>query len=124
LREVYVTTSDRRARRCVERFYEHCRAAQLLELDRLGATVRRREHELRGWHRMGLSNRLTDAMNLLIKKIKRVGHGLRSFENYRLRLLLPCGVEWRHTRPVVAIRGRQPRVVARSRTPRYPVTPS
>jgi transposase len=51
-------------------------------------------------------------MNLLIKKIKRVGHGLRNFENYRLRLLLPCGVEWRHTRPVVAIRGRQPRVVA------------
>ena len=40
LREVYVATSDRRARRCVERFYEHCRAAQVLERDRLGATVR------------------------------------------------------------------------------------
>jgi hypothetical protein len=33
-------------------------------------------------------------MNLLIKKIKRVGHGFRSFENYRLRLLLRCGAPW------------------------------
>ena len=30
-------------------------------------------------------------MNLLIKKIKRVGHGFRSFTNYRLRVLLYTG---------------------------------
>ena len=30
-------------------------------------------------------------MNLLIKKVKRVGHGFRNFTNYRLRLLLHCG---------------------------------
>ena len=36
----------------------------------------------------GVSNGPTEAMNLLIKKIKRVGHGFRNFENYRLRLLL------------------------------------
>ena len=35
-------------------------------------------------------------INLLIKKVKRVGHGLRNFDNYRLRLLLHCDVEW-HT---------------------------
>jgi len=35
----------------------------------------------------------------LVKKVKRVGHGFRNFNNYRLRLLLHCGVEW-HTRPV------------------------
>ncbi|MDQ3054425.1 MAG: hypothetical protein M3R66_11605, partial [Actinomycetota bacterium] len=33
-------------------------------------------------------------MNLLFKKIKRVGHGFRNFNNYRLRLLLHCGVDW------------------------------
>ena len=33
-------------------------------------------------------------MKLLIKKIKRVGHGFRNFDNYRLRLLLHCGVNW------------------------------
>jgi hypothetical protein len=51
-------------------------------------------------------------MNLLIKKIKRVGRSLGNFEHYCLRLLLPCGIEWRHTRPVVAISGSQPSVVA------------
>ena len=46
----------------------------------------------------GVSNGPTEAMNLLIKKIKRVGHGFRNFDNYRLRLLLHCGVDW-HTPP-------------------------
>jgi len=41
----------------------------------------------------------------LIKKIKRVGHGFRNFANYRLRLLLPCGVDWR-TQLATPIRGR------------------
>jgi len=44
-------------------------------------------------------------MNLLIKKIKRVGHGFRNFENYRLRLLLHCGIDW-HTQQPTRIRGR------------------
>jgi hypothetical protein len=38
--------------------------------------------------------RPTEAVNLLIKKIKLVGHGFRNFDNYRLRLLLHCGVDW------------------------------
>jgi transposase len=41
-----------------------------------------------------VSNGSTEAINLLIKKIKRVGHGFRNFSNYRLRLLLICGVDW------------------------------
>ena len=32
-----------------------------------------------------------EAMNLLIKKVKRVGHGFRKFANYRLRVLLYTG---------------------------------
>jgi hypothetical protein len=36
-------------------------------------------------------------MNLLIKKIKRVGHGFRRFANYRLRVLLYTGgPDWSH----------------------------
>jgi hypothetical protein len=42
----------------------------------------------------GCSNGPTEAINLLIKKVKRVGHGFRNFANYRLRLLLHCGVRW------------------------------
>ena len=33
----------------------------------------------------------TEAVNLLIKRIKRVGFGFRNFANYRLGLLLHCG---------------------------------
>jgi len=32
---------------------------------------------------------------MLIKKIKRTGHGFRNLANYRLRLLLAVGLDWR-----------------------------
>jgi len=33
---------------------------------------------------------------MLIKKIKRIGHGFRNLANYRLRLLLAVGLDWRN----------------------------
>ena len=59
----------------------------------------------------GVSNGPTEAVNLLIKRIKRVGFGFRNFANYRLRLLLHCGVTW-HTHRTTRIRGRSPRSMA------------
>ncbi len=50
-------------------------------------------------------------MNLLVEKTRRIGHGYRNFANYRLRLLLACGVDW-HTAPTPRIRNRKPRLVA------------
>jgi hypothetical protein len=38
--------------------------------------------------------RLQITVNLLIEKIRRVGHGYRNFNNYRRRLLLGCGIQW------------------------------
>jgi transposase len=111
LREVYDTTSVGIARQRLEVFYRHCHRAEIIELARLARTIRRWEHEILGWHRTGMSNGPTEAMNLLIKKVKRVGHGFRNFGNYRLRLLLHCGVQWQ-TPPTARIRGRQPRLVA------------
>ena len=64
--------------------------------------------------RTGRSNGPTEGINLLIKKIKRVGHGFRNFANYRLRLLLHCGaVKWQ-THQTARVRGRQPRFAARA----------
>jgi hypothetical protein len=40
-----------------------------------------------------------------------VGYGFRNFDNYRIRLLLACGIKWQ-TPPVARIRGRQPRSAA------------
>ena len=36
----------------------------------------------------GVSNGGTEAINLLIEKTRRLAHGFRNFDNYRLRILL------------------------------------
>jgi transposase len=79
---------------------------------RLAGTVRVWEAEILAFHRTeGCSNGPTEAVNLLIKKGKRVGHGFRNFDNYRLRLLLYCGVTWQVPQ-TARLRGRCPRRVA------------
>ncbi len=111
LREVYATTGLTEATARLERFYAHCRSAEVAELRRLSRTVRIWERQVLAWHATGLTNGPTEAVNLLVKKIKRVGHGFRNFDNYRLRLLLHCGVQWQ-TRHAASMRGRHPRLVA------------
>lgn len=47
--------------------------------------------------------------NLCVKKVKRCGHGFRSFENYRLRVLLHAGgVTWPSRPRPPRIRTRAP----------------
>jgi transposase len=41
-----------------------------------------------------LSNGPTEPTNLLIKKIKPVGHGFTNIRTYWLRLLFHCDVQW------------------------------
>ena len=64
----------------------------------------------------GVSNGPTEAINALIKKVKRIGHGFRNLANYRLRLLLAVGLDWTtvpwQAAPATPIRGRLPRLVA------------
>ncbi|MQA92917.1 MAG: hypothetical protein GEU90_22285 [Gemmatimonas sp.] len=82
------------------------------ECRRLSGTIRRWEAEVLAWHVTGgASNGPTEAVNLAVKRIKRVGRGFRNFENYRLRLLLHCGVDW-HTPLTARLRTRAPRSAA------------
>ncbi len=111
LREAYATTDPYDARRRLRRFYDHCASSDIPELDRLARTIRRWEPQILAWHSTGLTNGPTEAVNLLVKKIKRVGHGFRNFENYRLRLLLHCGVSWK-THRAASMRARHPCSVA------------
>jgi transposase len=111
LREVYAARSLRTARRRLKRFYRHCADSHVRECVRLARTIRSWENEVLAYHATGASNGVTEGINLLIKKIKRVGHGFRNFDNYRLRLLLHCGIEWQTPR-TARVRGRQPRLVA------------
>jgi transposase len=96
----------------LERFYHWVHGVGVAELSRLARTVKAWEAEILAWHATGgCSNGPTEAVNLLVKKVKRVGHGFRNFANYRLRLLLHCGVSWQ-TPQTARLRGRSPRLVA------------
>jgi transposase len=112
LRAVYAAVGMPAARAALQRFYRWADGVGVAELSRLARTVRAWEAEILAFHStMGCSNGPTEAVNLLIKKIKRVGHGFRNFANYRLRLLLHCGVRWQ-THRTARLRGRSPRLVA------------
>lgn len=80
----------------------------------MAGPIRRWEAEILAFHTTGgASNRPTEAVNLLIKNVLRMGRGFRNFDNYRLRLLLHCGVEVARS-PAARIRKRQPRLVSAS----------
>jgi transposase len=112
LRAVYAAVGTAAARAALERFYHWADSVSVAELSRLARTVRAWEAEILAFHSTkGCSNGPTEAVNLLIKKVKRVGHGFRNFANYRLRLLLHCGVRWQ-THRTARLRGRSPRFVA------------
>jgi transposase len=100
------------ARRDLDRLLARMTSCPVPEIARLGRTLASWRGELLAyWPTGGASNGPTEAMNLLIEKIRRVGHGYRNFDNYRLRLLLHGGTDW-HDAPTTRIRGRRPRFVA------------
>ena len=100
LRAVYAAVGMPAARAALERFYRWADGVRVVELSRLARTVKEWEAEILAWHATeGCSNGPTEAMNLLIKKVKRVDHGFRSFTNYRLRLLCTAASPGRLTRP-------------------------
>jgi transposase len=112
LRAVYAAVGTAAARAALNRFYRWCDGVQVAELSRLARTVKAWEAEILAFHATdGCSNGLTEAVNLLVKKVKRVGHGFRNFANYRPRLLLHCGVRWQ-THRTARLRGRSPGLVA------------
>jgi transposase len=114
LRAVYAAVDLPAARAALERFYRWADGVGVPELSRLARTVRAWEAEILAWHASdGCSNGPTEAVNLLIKKIKRAGHGFRNFVNYRLRLLLHCGLAWQ-THQTASLRRRSPRFVVHS----------
>jgi len=61
------------------------------EVRSLGRTLRRWRNEITAWHACHLSNGPTEAMNNLVKRIKRVAFGFTNLRNYRVRALLYAG---------------------------------
>ena len=61
------------------------------EVRQLGRTLIRWRHQIAAWHWAQVTNGPTEAMNNLIKRIKRVAFGFTRFRNYRIRTLLYAG---------------------------------
>jgi transposase len=62
-----------------------------IEARSLGRTLIRWKHQIAAWHHAHVSNGPTEAVNNLIKRVKRAAFGFTSFRNYRIRSLLYAG---------------------------------
>jgi transposase len=62
-----------------------------IEARSLSRTLIRWKHQIAAWHEAHVSNGPTEAVNNLIKRVKRAAFGLTSFRNYRIRSLLYAG---------------------------------
>jgi transposase len=61
------------------------------EVRSLGRTLKRWRLQIAAWHAAHVSNGPTEAVNNLIKRVKRGAFGFTSFRNYRIRSLLYAG---------------------------------
>lgn len=72
-----------------------CDTSPVPEVATLGRTLLKWFEPILARFDTGASNGPTEGLNLCIKKVKRAGHGFRSFDHYRLRCLLHAGgVTW------------------------------
>jgi transposase len=88
LRTAYATKGSR-GREIAEKIIASFPTCPIPEIARLGRTLRQwRQQVLAYFDTSGVSNGGTEAINLLIEKTRRLAHGFRNFDNYRLRILL------------------------------------
>ena len=97
LRDFYRTVDPDEARRLLTELQGHClKRAMPPEIQKLGRTIRQWFDKICNYHLARVSNGPTEALNNLIKRIKRIAFGFRNFENYRIRALLYAGrPNWR-----------------------------
>ena len=97
LRDFYRTRDPDDARQVLDELKTHClKPAMPLEVQKLGRTIRDWFDKICNFHLARVSNGPTEALNNLVKRIKRIGFGFRNFQNYRIRALLYAGrPNWR-----------------------------
>lgn len=83
------------------------------EVRQLGRTIVRWRHQIAAWHQAHVSNGPTEAINNLIKRVKRVAFGFRRLANYRIRALLYAGrPNWDLLATVINTRPPTPRRIS------------
>jgi transposase len=109
VRDVYLAARPRDAALLLDKTIAGCLADPVDEIVSLGNTLKSWRAEILAHHTTGASNGPTEGLNLLVKKVKRCGHGFRTFEHYRLRVLLHTGaITWPARPSPPRIRTRAP----------------
>jgi transposase len=89
LRSMYQATDPAEGRRIAEQVIASFPDCPVPEVARLGRTLKQwKTHVLARFDTHRISNGGTEAINLIIEKTRRLAHGFRTFEHYRLRILL------------------------------------
>jgi transposase len=89
LRSRYQVTDPAQGRAIAERVIDSFPTCPIPEVARPGRTLRQwRSHVLARFDTHRISNGGTEAVNLIVEKIRRLAHGFRTFTHYRLRILL------------------------------------
>jgi transposase len=109
VRDVYLAARRRDAAVLLDKTIAGCLADDVAEIVSLGKTLKSWRAEILAHHATGASNGPTEGLNLLVKKVKRCGHGFTRFEHYRLRVLLHTGgITWPARPSPPRIRTRRP----------------
>ena len=104
VRDIYPVEDPADAAVLIDKTIAGCAEDDVAEIRSLS----RWRQEILNHHTTGASNRPTEGLNLVIKKVKRAGHGFRRFDHYRLRCLLHAGgVTWPNRPTPPRIRTRQ-----------------
>ena len=112
VRDVYLASNRADAQALLDKTIIGASCDNVPEIRALGATLKRWRPEILARFDTGASNGPTEGLNLLVKKVKRCGHGFRSFDNYRIRVLLHTGgIKWQTPR-ATPIRTRSPHPIA------------
>jgi len=89
LRAMYQAPDPDQGRAIAQKVITSFHTCPIPEIARLGRTLRQwRSHILARFDTHRISNGGTEAVNLIIEKTRRLAHGFRTFEHYRLRILL------------------------------------
>ncbi len=89
LRSIYQAVDTATGRAVAEHVIETFHTCPIPEVARLGRTLRQwKAHVLARFNTERISNGGTEAVNLIIEKTRRLAHGFRTFDHYRLRILL------------------------------------
>jgi transposase len=91
IRSLYDHENEALALEFITRLRQDFTNAAPPEVRSLGRTLLKWKHQIVAWHQAHVTNGPTEAMNNLIKRVKRAAFGFRSFRNYRIRALPYAG---------------------------------